>query len=308
MEISALLISKISVLPMHQFGFLHGTGQPDISVQMWVPYIDVNFIGNVIFLTFSGCTWIPSTGKTLTFCRFLLSLHPTTDTDNNVAFCFNKTPVLPRQSSAFQLKHWSHSEQRSHKVSGAGSRERAHGWGVPNWGAFWGYKYESLEDFILLKVNVPQESKKWEVSWEPCSNSQLWRAESIVLWVNGISLKTCPIPFHFASSNIKSPFSVWVKLLSCHTGGSQRPLFPWLQSVSAGAQKDLHKGDWVVELQIVFTVAPLYDALFSPTSELRGSPLHSFLIDRCDKSLGKRALRGSALSWHLVMHMSLVPL
>lgn len=51
-----------------------------------------------------------------------------------------------------------------------------------------------------------------------------------------------------------------------------------------------------MELQIVFTVAPLYDALFSPTSELRGSPLHSFLIDRCDKSLGKRALRGSALS------------
>lgn len=102
MEISALLISKISVLPMNQFGFLHRTGQPDISVQMWVPYIDVNFIGNVIFLTFGGCTWIPSTGKISNFCRFLLSLHLTTNMDNNVASCFNKIPVLQRQSSAFQ--------------------------------------------------------------------------------------------------------------------------------------------------------------------------------------------------------------
>lgn len=104
MEISALLISKISVLLMHQFGLLHGTGQPDISVQMWVPYIDVNFIGNVVFLTLGGCTWIPSTGKTLNFCRFLLSLQ-TTIVDYNVAFCFNKTPVLLRQSSALQLRH-----------------------------------------------------------------------------------------------------------------------------------------------------------------------------------------------------------
>lgn len=94
MEIFALLISKISVLLMQQFGFLHGTGQPDISEQMWVPYIDVNFIGNGIFLTFCGCTWIPSTGKTLNFCRFLLSLYLTSNMDNIVAFSFNRIPVL----------------------------------------------------------------------------------------------------------------------------------------------------------------------------------------------------------------------
>lgn len=237
MEISALLISKISVLPMNQFGFLHGTGQPDISVQMWVPYIDVNFIGNVIFLTFGGCTWIPSTGKALNFSRFLLSLHPTTNMDNNVAFCFNKIPVLLRQSSAFQLRHWSCSEQRSYKVSGAGSWKRSHAQGFPNWRAFW--EWESLEDFILLKVNVPQESEK--MGRELKAMVKLTRTESTVLWVNAISLKTYPIPFHFASSNIKSPVSGWVKLLSCHTYGSQRSLFPWLQSMSAGAQKGLHK-------------------------------------------------------------------
>lgn len=101
MEIFALLTSKISVLLMHQFGFLHGTGQPDISEQMWVPYIDVNFIGNGIFLTFGGCTWIPSTGKTLNFCRFLPSLYLTTNMGNTVAFCFNKIPAALGQSSAF---------------------------------------------------------------------------------------------------------------------------------------------------------------------------------------------------------------
>lgn len=103
MEIFALLISKISVLPMQQFGFLHGTGQPDISEQMWVPYIDVNFIGNGIFLTFGGCTWIPSTGKTLNFCRFLLSLYLTTNTDNIVAFCFNKIPIVLRFCLSAQI-------------------------------------------------------------------------------------------------------------------------------------------------------------------------------------------------------------
>lgn len=173
MEIFALLISKISVLPMQQFGFLHETGQPDISEQMWVPYIDMNFIGNGIFLTFSGCIWIPSTGKTLNFCRLLLSLFLTTNMDNIVAFCFNKIPVLLRQSSAFQLGYWSHSDQRSYKVNGAGSVEKAHAGGFHSWGALWGYKHKSLEDFILLKANVPESLKKWKVSWEPWSDPQL---------------------------------------------------------------------------------------------------------------------------------------
>lgn len=124
MEIFALLISKISVLLMQQFGFLHGTGQPDISEQMWVPYIDVNFIGNGVFLTFGGCTWIPSTSKTLNFCRFLFSLYLTTNIDNIVVFCFNKIPVLLRQSSAFQLRYWSHSDHKVERsaVQGVGRR------------------------------------------------------------------------------------------------------------------------------------------------------------------------------------------
>lgn len=122
MEIFALLISKISVLPMHQFGFLHGTGQPDISEQMWVPYIDVNFIGNGIFLTFGGHTRIPSTGKTLNFCRLLLSLYLTTNMDNTVAFCFNKVPVLLRQKFCLpaQIKEVTRSVVQGEKAHAGG--------------------------------------------------------------------------------------------------------------------------------------------------------------------------------------------
>lgn len=55
MEIFASLISKISVSPMQQFEFLHET---DIFEQVQIPYIDVNFIGNGIFLMFGGYTRI----------------------------------------------------------------------------------------------------------------------------------------------------------------------------------------------------------------------------------------------------------
>lgn len=173
MEISALLISKISVLPMNQFGFLHGTGQPDISVQMWVPYIDVNFIGNVIFLTFGGCTWIPSTGKALNFSRFLLSLHLTTNMDNNMAFCYNKIPVLLRQSSAFQFRHWS-LILRAEKLQGQWCRELREGTrtGFSQLGSFLGVR-EFGRLHTLKGECTPRVWKKWDVSWEPWSNSQL---------------------------------------------------------------------------------------------------------------------------------------
>lgn len=173
---------------------------------MRVPYIDVNFIGNVIFLAFGGSTWIPSTGKTLYFSRFLLSLYLTTNMNNIVAFCFKKVPVLLRQSCAFQLRYWSHSEQRSYKVSDKGSGEKAHAQSFHNQGALRGYKHKSLEDFILLKANVPKSLKNGKRA-DSYGETHNYKELSLWFWEGTMALwKHIPSLFIFLAVTLRVQF------------------------------------------------------------------------------------------------------